>query len=193
MSLAAIAKLVVLTVLVLPGITGCAAKNTYRMDRDPDIVHSRFAIIQNYGTAPVDPRQVDALMMEVAALLGVAVEPSVRKVRIVITAPQNIDGLARVVAARSSENWAWASHRHGYAEAAYLPKVSVILIPYFDRIILGHELAHYLTDHYLKQVPLAQWEEVADRVERKLWVAKPAPLTPAAPTLVAAEEPAAMR
>ena len=38
-----------------------------------------------------------------------------------------------------------------------------------------------MTDHYLKETPLVQWEGIADRVEHKLWMTKPTPPSPALP------------
>ena len=190
MALSQILKVAAFALLTLPGLIGCAAKNTYRLNLDPGVTQSQFAIIQNFGTAEIDPAQVDSLLTEVADLLGVTLDRGVRKVRIVVTAPEHIDGLARAVAKVAA-----TSHGHGYVEALYLPKASVVLIPYFDRIILGHELAHYVTDHYLNQTPLAQWEGIADRVERKLWATKPAPPKPAMPpaSVVVVEDASAAR
>ena len=54
------------------------------------------------------------------------------------------------------------------AEGLHFPGASLLLISSYDRTILGHELAHYLTDHYLKQTPRDKWEAVARMVERKL-------------------------
>jgi hypothetical protein len=144
------------------------------------VTHSEFAIIQNFGTAEIDPSTVDALLREVADVLGVTLDRSVRKVRIVVTSPENITGLALAINSTPSGKVSALSGGR-YVEALYLPKASIALIPYFDRVILGHELAHYVTDHYLTQTPLAQWEAIADRVEHKLWMAKPTPPSPAPP------------
>jgi len=43
-----------------------------------------------------------------------------------------------------------------------------VAIPYYSRQILGHELAHYLTDHYLKSTPRRNWERIALMVEDAL-------------------------
>ena len=175
-----IAKMVTCALLILPALIGCATKNTYRLNLEPVVTQSQFAIIQNFGTADIDPSKVDALLGEVADMLGVTLDPSVRKLRIVVTAPENIAGLALAVNSTPSGNVSAMSPGR-YVEALYLPKVSVALIPYFDRVTLGHELAHYVTDHYLRGTPLAQWEPIADRVEQKLWMTKPAPPSPAVP------------
>jgi hypothetical protein len=170
---ARITQLVTCVLVILPAMVGCAARNTYRLDAAPVVMDSRFATIHNFGTAEIDPANVDALVKEVADILGVTLQDSVRRVRIVVTAPDQIMGLALTINSTPSGNVsAMGSGR--YVEALYLPKASVALIPYFDRSILGHELAHYVTDHYLKHAPLTEWEAIADRVERKLWATKPA-------------------
>ena len=178
MPLFRIAKLVTFALLILPTLIGCATKNTYRLDLAPVVTQSEFAIIQNFGTADIDPSKVDALLAEVADMLGVTLDHSVRKVRIVVTAPDNITGLALAINSTPSGKVSAMSPGR-YVEALYLPKASVAMIPYFDRGILGHELAHYVTDHYLTQTPLAQWEHIADRVEQKLWMTKSTPPSPA--------------
>ena len=172
-----IAKLATAIALALPALIGCAGKNTYRLDAQPMVTESRFAIIQNFGTAHVESSRVDALVMEVADLLGVRLRDSVRKVRIVVTSPENIAGLALAINSTPSGKVS-AMSAGRYVEALYVPKASISLIPYFDRVILCHELAHYVTDHYLSHTPLAKWEEIADRVEHKLWMTKPVPASP---------------
>ena len=192
MPLLRIAKLITCALLILPGLIGCAAKNTYRLNLAPVVTESRFALIQNYGTADINPSNVDALLGEIADILGVPLQHSVRKVRIVVTSPDNITGVA--LAINSTPSGKVSTMPAGrYVEALYLPKVSVVLIPYFDRIILGHELAHYVTDHYLRHTPLAQWEGIADRVEHRLWATKPAPPSPAPPLVAVAQVETASR
>ena len=192
MPLFRIAKMVTCALLILTALIGCATKNTYRLNLEPVVTQSQFAIIRNFGTADIDPSKVDALLGEVADMLGVALDPSVRKLRIVVTTPENIAGLALAVNSTPSGNVSAMSPGR-YVEALYLPKASVAVIPYFERVILGHELAHYVTDHYLTQTPLAQWEAIADRVEHKLWMTKPTPPSPAlpVPSVVLVEEASA--
>ena len=173
-----IVKMLMCALLILPSLIGCAARNTYRLDLEPRVMQSEFAIIQNFGTADVDSSKVDALLLEVADMLGVTLDRSVRKVRIVVTAPENISGLALAINSTPSGKVSAMSPGR-YVEALYLPKASVAMIPYYDRVILGHELAHYITDHYLPQTPLARWEHIADRVEHKLWMTKATPPSPA--------------
>ena len=180
MPLFRIAKMITCALLILPTLIGCATRNTYRLNLEPVVTQSEFAIIQNFGTADIDPSKVDALLLEVAGMLGVTLDHSVRKVRIVVTAPENITGLALAINSTPSGKVS-AMSLGRYVEALYLPKASVVVIPYFDRVILGHELAHYVTDHYLTQTPLAQWEGIADRVEHKLWMTKSTPPSPALP------------
>ena len=179
MARAGFLKSALVGVLTIPPLVGCAAlqtittseavssiarilgpKNAYRLTLDPVVTHGQFAIIQNFGAAEIVAAQVDSLLAEVADLLGVALDPSVRKVRIVVTAPDIITALFSSMASTARGN--------ARAEALYVPKTSLVLIPYFDRLILGHELAHYVTEHYLGRTPLAEWEAIAEKVEWKL-------------------------
>ena len=61
------------------------------------------------------------------------------------------------------------------ASAIVVGGANLVLIPYYERTLLGHELAHYLTDHYLKSTPRRQWERIAHKVEDAL------PATPRMP------------
>jgi hypothetical protein len=54
------------------------------------------------------------------------------------------------------------------ARALYLPGVNVVAVPRYSRAILGHELAHYVTEHYLPFIPRSRWERVALMVEDAL-------------------------
>jgi len=94
----------------------------------------------------------------------VELDPAVPKPRIVVTSPGRIDRLY------SSSSVAFSGHAR--VAALYFPGANLVLIPYFDRTILGHELAHYITDHYLK-TPRPEWEEIAHIVEWKLLMTKP--------------------
>jgi hypothetical protein len=78
------------------------------------------------------------------------------------------------------------------ARALYLPGTNVVAIPYYSRTLLGHELAHYLTDHYVKLTPRRSWERIAVMVEdvlpdtpRIVTRRSPGPDTVAARTLLA--------
>jgi hypothetical protein len=66
------------------------------------------------------------------------------------------------------------------ARALYFAGANLVVIPYYSRTILGHELAHYLTDQYLKATPRRNWERIAQMVEDALPltapVARPAPV-----------------
>jgi hypothetical protein len=132
--------------------------NAYRPDAV--VTQSRFATIEDYGTQPVGPDQVDELLQDVAYLLRVRLDPSAPKVRIMVTTPDKIADLYRAGAA--------AFQRESYAMSLYFPGASLVLVPYFDRELLGHELAHYLTDHYLKQAKRSDWEAIAEGVEDKI-------------------------
>ena len=54
------------------------------------------------------------------------------------------------------------------ARALYSPGVNLVAFPYYSRAILGHELADYLTDPFLKSTPRRSWERIALRVEEAL-------------------------
>ena len=55
-------------------------------------------------------------------------------------------------------------------------------ISHYSRTVLGHELTHYLTDHYLKSTPRRNWERIALMVEDAL---------PSTPRIVARRAPGA--
>lgn len=153
-----------LALVLVPLLAGCASLNAYR--RDADLLQGRFTTIENYGTEAVDPAQVDHLLLEVAEILGVTLDPAVPRPRIVVTSPGRI---ARLYSSASA-----TFPGHPRAVALYFPRASLILVPYFDRTLLGHELAHYLTEHYL-EAPRSRWEKIARDVEWKLLTARPRP------------------
>jgi hypothetical protein len=151
-------------------VVGCAGV-AYR-DRS-SLIHSRYAVVQNFGDEPITAEQIDGLLEEVADILHVSLSAAVPKVRIVVTSPAQIETLYRHVVTVVP---------HGsHARALYVPGASLILVPYYERSILGHELAHYLTDHYLKSTPRSGWERLAYMVEDAL---------PAVPRTVARRAPA---
>lgn len=152
--------------LALPLLVGCASLNAYRPEAE--LLHGRHATIENFGTARIHPAEVDQLLREVAALLAVTLDPAVPPVRIIVTTP---DRIARMHGAGTV-----AGHPH--AAGLYYPGANLVLVPYFDRALLGHELAHYLTEHYLK-APRAEWEPIAHTVERRLAFGPRVTLTPA--------------
>jgi hypothetical protein len=147
-----------LATLAAPAVVGCASLNAYRSE--PTVARSRYATIENYGTAPVDPAEVDGLLEEVARVMKVELRPSTPRARIVVTTPTRIASLYEASGA--------GFPGHSRAAGLYFPGASLLLVPQVDRQVLGHELAHYLTDHYLKQVPRRDWEAVAHDVERRL-------------------------
>ena len=164
---------------VLPLIVGCAGV-TYRDHATAS--QTRYANVENFSDEVIAAEQVDGLLEEVAAILKVTLEPGKPKVRIMVTSPGRIADLYRRVATVAP---------HGSdAVALYVPGASLVLISSYDRTILGHELAHYLTDHYLKSVPRKDWEKIAYKVEDRLPFK--APVTkPAAGSVVATRvEPA---
>ena len=144
--------------LVLPLlVVGCAGLNAYRPDAE--ITQSRYTTIVNYSTAPVDPDRVDTLLTEVAEILAVQLNPAVASPRIVVTTPDQIARLYDRDAPRFPSNL--------QARALYFPGAQVILIPYFDRSLLGRQFAHYLTEHYLT-APRSEWYQIARAVEWQL-------------------------
>jgi hypothetical protein len=159
------------SIVVLPLIVGCAG---VRYQERSTLSHTRYATIENFGDETITADQVDGLLEEVADILDVTLDPSKPKVRIMVTSSARISELYRSVATVAP---------HGAdAGALYLPGASLVMIPYYSRTVLGHELAHYLTDHYLKSTPRRHWERIALKVEDAL------PLTPrvARPAVAAA-------
>lgn len=152
-----------LAILLFPLLAGCGALNAYRTESV--LLHSRHTVIENFAVSEIDPREVDQLLLQVAQILEVRLEPTVPKPRIMVTSP---DRISRFYGAGSA-----AFSGHTRVAALYFPGANLVLIPYFDRTILGHELAHYLTDHYLKNTPRDRWEDIAHSVEWKLLTAKP--------------------
>jgi Zn-dependent protease with chaperone function len=136
--------------------------------------HTRYAAVENFGDEQITTEQVDALLEEVAAILDVALLPSTPKVRIMVMSPGRIADLYRQVVTVAP---------HGAdARALYLPGANVVAISHYSRTVLGHELAHYLTDHYLKSTPRRNWERIALMVEDEL---------PSTPRIVARRVPGA--
>lgn len=155
---------------LLPLIVGCAGV-TYRDHATAS--QTRYASVENFGDEVITAEQIDGLLEEVADILKVTLEPGKPKVRIIVTSPGRIADLYRRVATVVP---------HGSdAIALYVPGPSLVMISSYDRIILGHELAHYLTDHYLKSTPRRNWERIAHMVEDKL---------PASPRMMARRSPA---
>ena len=161
-------------------VVGCAGVS-YR--ERSTLVYTRYAIVENFGDELVTADQVDGLLEEVAEILQVTLTPAVPKVRILVTSPGRIGDLYRqiVMVAPHGSN----------ARALYVPNASLVMIPYYQRAMLGHELTHYLTDHYLKSTPRSSWERLAYMVEDTL-PAEPRTLArrgPAPPTTQAARIP----
>jgi hypothetical protein len=141
----------------LPLIAGCAGVG-YR--EYSTITHTRYATIENFGDQEIAAELVDGLLEEVADLLEVALSPDKPKVRIMVTSPAHVGDLYRRAVTVTL-------HGAG-ARALYFPGASLVVIPHYERRILGHELAHYLTDHYLKSTPRRSWERIAYMVEDAL-------------------------
>jgi hypothetical protein len=154
---------------MLPVVAGCAGLEY----RDySTLSQTRYATVESFGADPIDAETVDGLLEEVADILDVALDPTKPKVRIVVRAPFEIRTLYRrtmTIAPGGAE-----------AQALYFAGATLVVIPRYDRTILGHELAHYLTDQYLTGTPRRKWERIAQTVEDAL---------PATPRSVAHKSP----
>jgi hypothetical protein len=154
---------------MLPLLVGCAGLS-YRDQATAS--QTRYGTIENFSDEVITAEQVDGLLEEVADILKVTLEPGKPKVRIMVTSPGRISDIYRRVMTVAPFG--------ADALALYLPGASLVMISSYDRTILGHELAHYLTDHYLKTAPRKDWEKIAYRVEDKL---------PTTPRMVARQSP----
>lgn len=157
LSCAAALRRVGALIVLLEALVGCAELPSYRPTSV--VTASRLTVIENFSTQAIDHEAVDQLLLEVADILDVRLDSAVPPPRIVVTEPGRIAELYDGAVTR------WAEHLQ--AMALYFPGRRLVLIPYFDRTLLGHELAHYLTEYYLS-VPRAQWEPIARNVEWKL-------------------------
>jgi hypothetical protein len=155
---------------LLPVVLGCADVN-YR-ERSA-LSHSRFATVENFGDENISAEQIDDLLEEVAEILNVTLSANKPKVRVMVMSSGRIADLFRQVVTAAP---------HGAdARAFYLPGASLIAIPHYSRSVLGHEMAHYLTEHYLQSTPRHSWERIALMVEDAL---------PDTPRIVARRSPA---
>lgn len=156
--------------LLLPVMLGCADVS-YR--ERSSLAHTRYAAVENFGDEYIAAEQIDDLLEEVADILTVRLSPSKPKVRIMVMSAGRIADLYRQIVTVSP---------HGAnPRALYLPGANVVAISRYSRTVLGHELAHYLTDHYLKATPRRSWERIAMMVEDAL---------PETPRTVARRSPA---
>jgi hypothetical protein len=159
----------VVTLAFLPVIVGCAGVE-YR--ERSTLIHTRYATVENFGDGEITAEQIDGLLEEVAAILQVSLLPDVPKVRVMVMPAGRISELYRRVGEVAS---------HGTdARALYLPGANLVAVPQYSRTLLGHELAHYLTDHYLRSTPRRSWERIAVKVEDAL-PRTPAPVAPRSP------------
>jgi len=147
--------------VVLSLTVGCAGVN-YR--ERSTLSHTCYATIENFGDKEITAHQVDGLLEEVAKILDITLDPAKPRVRIVVRSSSYIQAISEGVTAA------------GYGSkvrALYFDGADLVVIPYYSRTILGHELAHYLTDHYLKATPRRQWERIARTVEDALPMTAP--------------------
>ncbi len=160
--------------VVLPTVVGCAGVG-YR--EQSTVTHTRYATIDNFGDEEITAAQVDGLLEEVAEILDVTLQPAKPKVRIMVASSDRIADLHRRAATVVPHG--------GDARALYFPGANLVMIPYYNRTILGHELAHYLTDHYLPSTPRRHWERIAERVEDALPLSTPVVRRPSVPDAAA--------
>jgi hypothetical protein len=142
-------------------MAGCAGVN-YR-ERSM-LSHTCYATIENFGDEEILAHQVDGLLEEVAKILDVTLDPAKPRVRIMVRSSSYIQ------AALESVSIAGYGSKAG---ALYFAGANLVMIPYYNRTILGHELAHYLTDLYLPATPRRHWERVARVVEDALPMTAP--------------------
>jgi hypothetical protein len=167
MALRGTVRILTSVAFALPFVVGCAGVG-YRAEST--LSYTRYATVQNFGDEEITARQVDGLLEEVAELLNVGLDPAKPKVKIMVRPPSEIQALFRGTAGI-------AGHL-SEARALYFPGANLVVIPYYSRTILGHELAHYLTDHYLKSAPRWTWERIAQGVEDALPLSAPAARRP---------------
>jgi hypothetical protein len=136
------------------------------------VSQTRYATVESFSDEVITAEQVDGLLEEVADIMKITLDESRPRVRILVTTSGRIAELYRRVVTVAP---------HGAdAQALYFPGANLVVIPYYSRTLLGHELAHYLTDHYLKSAPRRSWERIAQAVEDAL---------PEAPRTVARRAP----
>ena len=160
---------IIVALAMLPVIVGCAGLE-YR--DQSTLSHTRYATIENFGAEAIEAEKVDGLLEEVADVLNVALDLTKPKVRIIVRPSIEIRTLyrqTRTIAPGGAD-----------VRALYFAGANLVIIPRYDRTTLGHELAHYLTDHYLKGTPRRKWERIAQMVEDAL---------PATPQNVAGQSP----
>jgi hypothetical protein len=168
MGLSAVTRIIA-PLALLPVVLGCADVSYQERSM---LSHTRYATVENFGDEQIAAEQIDSLLEEVAEILDVTLVPSTPRVRVMVMEPGRISELYRRVVTVTP---------HGAdARALYLPGVNVVAISRYSRTILGHELAHYLTDHYLKSAPRQKWERIALMVEDAL---------PETPRIVARRSP----
>ena len=121
--------------------------------------HTRYAIVESFGEEQITAEQVDTLLEEIAEILDVTLLPT-PEVRIMVMSSARIADLYR--------QFAMVAPHGADARALYLPGANLVAISHYGRMVLGHELAHYLPDQYLKLPPRRNWERIAVMVEDAL-------------------------
>lgn len=150
--------LVGLLLLLLPLLLqGCLGSVQYLST--PGVRTGVHADILNFSDSEIAPEKVDALFLDVARLMAITVDSSKPRPQVAVVSPDHIH--KEYLRLRPS-----AKNQGGVAVALYIPYENKILIPYFDRTMLTHELAHYFTFQY-RIAPRSKWEAIADMVVEK--------------------------
>ncbi len=137
---------------------GCIANIQYRSS--PTVQRGDYNEIFNFSDSAIDHKIVDELYLKVANVMNVTPDKSKPRPKVQVVSPAEIHN-------EYLRLWPSAKYRSDIALALYIPHENKILIPYFDRKLLAHELAHYFTFHYMS-VSRSKWEEIADKVVENL-------------------------
>ena len=143
----------VLPLFLLPFLVqGCLFGTQYSVN--PRIQYGAYVDIWNFSHSEINSKEVDELYLLVAHLLSIIPDRSIPHPQMLLVSPSYIQ--QQYLRFRPS-----ATTEGGVATALYIPFKNQILIPYNDRSLLIHELAHYFAYHY-PLAPRFKWEEIAD-------------------------------
>ena len=137
-------------------LQGCGGSTQYLAQ--PHVRSGVYADVFNFSDTEIHRDDVDKLYLEVADLMAITPDRSKPRPQVfIVSAAQIRQEYVRFrPAAKTSGRMAMA---------LYIPHQNKILIPYFDRTLLVHELAHYFSSQYLS-LPQSKWE--ADRKSTRL-------------------------
>ena len=146
-------RLFVLLVFLLPLLLeGCLGNTQYLPN--PQIRSGAYVDIWNFSDSEINPKEVDKLYRKVARLLNIVPDPSILRPQVLLVPPAYIHE-------RYLRTHPLTKTQDAHAIALYIASKDQILIPYFDRALLMHELVHYFSFHYI-YAPRLKWEEIAD-------------------------------